>query len=76
MSKWVRAKARMQQTKLREATEKLFIDYIPKIGCVNLTSKLTGGNKGQEVKTEYDLGWHITVLNGKLFLISHKATSF
>lgn len=74
MSKWIQAKESMQEIKFREEIEKLFIDYTPKQGCVSLVQRLTGEDEKQTLETEYNLGWHMTVINGKLILISHKAT--
>lgn len=76
MPKWIQVKEQMEQTDFREEIEKLFIDYTPEKGCVSLIPKLTGVDEKQEVETEYNLGWHITMLEGKLALISHNTTSF
>jgi len=67
----------MDTPEKREAFEKLFIDYFPDIGNKDFPKDKTGGDIDQDTKTEFDLGWHMTLNeSGCPILISHNATAF
>lgn len=87
MAQWESAVELLQSTIPGQAMEKLYVNYVPDEGTISAPKGMTGIDEreiklfnlkrdGEQVlRTEADLGWHITKTNrGQLITVAHNAT--